>query len=204
MRARLPLTVLIITLLSAGKVVGAEQKQEPRGVRLRTSTEKGREPILIPWGATADEIAVMSARKDEWPGFAGHLHCDNKTEGTCRFSSTLIAWHTDFGENASFPPPHIHLHHGQFYEYALPLDADDFDFVRGVLIKALGSPSSSHEYPRQNAFGATFTGRLITWNGATVEVRLSASISRIDDGAMIVTYKPLAPPEQKVESKAPF
>lgn len=73
-----------------------------------------------------------------------------------------------------------------------------------VLSRALGAPSDSRELPMQNAYGANFTGQVMKWDTGEVLVDLSARLSRIDDASLVVTYKPLAPPERNEEIGAPF
>ena len=204
MKAKLLYTVAFALCLA--QYVSAEAQappREPQGLRMQRTVEGKRDSVLIPWGSTVDEVKALLPRlKPDSLGSTTALFC---TSLSCSFLDNFVdGWRIDTGDVAFVDRPSINFHEGKFYQYAMLIPSKSFNAMYEILAKALGSPSKSEDIPRQNAYGAKWTGMIRTWNTQNCEVSLSAQISRIDDGLLLVTYKPLEPPEKKLEGQAPF
>lgn len=177
--------------------------REPQGLRMQRTVEDKHHSVLLPWGATVDEAkALLPRSKPDVLGSTTSLFC---TSFNCSFHDSFVdGWRIDTGDVTFADRPSLEFHEGKFYQYSMLIPANSFGAMYDILSKALGSPSKSEDIPRQNAYGAKWTGLIRTWDTQNCEVKLAAQISRIDDGLLIVTYKPLKPPEKKSEGQAPF
>lgn len=181
----------------------AAAPREPQGVRMQRTVDGKQESVLLPWGATVDEAkALLTLPKPDVLGSTTALLC---TPNNCAFhDSFLDGWRIDTGDVTFADRPSLEFQDGKFYQYSMLVPANSFSAMYDILAKALGSPSKSEDIPRQNAYGAKWTGLIRTWETQNCEVKLAAQISRIDDGLLMVTYKPLKAPEKKPEGEAPF
>jgi hypothetical protein len=170
---------------------------------MQRTVDGKHESVLIPWGSTVDEVKALLPRpKPDVLGSTTALFC---TAFSCSFMDSFVdGWRVDTGDVAFADRPSISFHEDKFYQYSMLVPANSFDAMFNILAKALGPPSKSDDIPRQNAYGAKWTGLIRTWNTQRCEISLSAQISRIDDGLLLVKYKPLEPPEKKPEGQAPF
>lgn len=177
--------------------------REPQGLRMQRAVDGKRDSVLIPWGSSVEEAKTLLPRsKPDALGSTTALFC---TSFSCSFLDHFVdGWRIDTGDVTFVDRPSLKFQEGKFYQYSMLIPANSFDAMYEILSKALGSPSKSEDIPRQNAYGAKWTGLIRTWNTQNCEVSLSAQISRIDDGLLLVTYKPLEQPEKKLEGQAPF
>lgn len=104
-------TVLAVAIAGLTTVAAIAEPQAPRGVRLRYWRDEGREPVLIGWGTTADEIVAKfpptvlegSPRKRDGTFLTlATVTCDTRPDGHGRCSFSTADWMTDFGEGAPF------------------------------------------------------------------------------------------------------
>jgi hypothetical protein len=204
MRIKLCYAAAIVLCLSY-HVSGLAQSppREPQGLRMQHTKDSKHDSVLIPWGSTVDQVKALRPRsKPDALGSTTALFC---TAYSCSFLDSFVdGWRIDTGDVVFADRPSIEFNDGKFYKYSMLVNANSFDAMYDILSKALGSPSKSEDIPRQNAYGAKWTGVIRTWNTPNCEVTLTARLSRIDDGLMLVVYKPLAPPEKKPEGQAPF
>lgn len=194
---------IILALALAPVLSWGETPREPKGLKMQRTVDGEHQSVLIPWGATAAEVISLLPRTS--PGAPDAASAVNCYGSSCTVSDVSIGgWRIDTGEVAFSHSPSLKLHQGKFYEYALLVPGDEFGDMFEILTGALGVPTESEDIPRQNAYGAEWIGRIRTWKSANSEVTLMAQLSRIDDGLLLVTYKPFAPEDPKPEGKAPF
>jgi hypothetical protein len=96
-------------------------------------------------------------------------------------------------------------HDNQFYKYRVSFGEFHFDYVADSLIRVLGRPATDLESTVQNRMGAEFDQRTLFWDLPKVSVYLSKRMTTIDEGIMLVTYKPIGDvvPKEK-PGEAPF
>lgn len=190
---------LILAIALAPELAAEEPPREPQGLKMQRTVNGARESVLIPWGASPDEIQSLLPRTN--PSVLGSTSAVSCYGSMCTLSED---WSIDTGEVSFVHRPSLELHDAKFYQYTMLVPANEFDKMFDILATALGEPTESEDIPRQNAYGAKWTGLIRTWKTQNCEVTLVAQLSRINDGLLMVVHKPLAPAERQAEGKAPF
>jgi hypothetical protein len=192
-------TALILAIVLAPALAAEEPSREPQGLKMQRTVNGEPESVLIPWGASPEEIQSLLPRTS--PSALGSTSAVSCYGSMCTLSED---WRIDTGEVSFINRPTLKLHDAKFYQYTMLVPANEFDKMFDILAAALGEPTESEDIPRQNAYGARWTGLIRTWRTQNCEVTLMAQLSRINDGLLMVVHKPLAPVEKQAEGKAPF
>jgi hypothetical protein len=201
MKAATLAAVMVLGVVAQGQ---AQEAREPQGLRMQRSADDRH--VLLPWGIAAAEAQRLL------PCAEGNTLCFGSASSlSCLTSSCTVGiaalsegWRIDTGDVYLVKGPYLEFHEDKFYEYSIIIPPIQFAALLAILTKALGEPTSSEEVPSQNAYGAEWSGAIRAWDTEKCEVILSTRISSIDEGLLLVTYKPLKPPEKKAEGKAPF
>lgn len=187
-------------LLALLALPAAATAQPPAGVRVRLIDPPGSASVLIPWGSTHKDVeralSPKGAKRPTWrPPL---LSCDGDR---CEMS---YEWHADLGPDRIFAAPVLFVGKRGLYRFGLAFGADDFDFVRAAIVSALGEPDTETSGVAKTVGGAELTSNASTWETEAFEVSLSARLVRVDHGALMVTWKELAPVKIEDRPKAPF
>jgi hypothetical protein len=163
---------------------------EAEGVPDKGLSPSGEDRAYLYWGSTEDLMT--------WQ-LGGKFGC---LQDACQ----VYDWLMDFGDPETELQPTLFLHEGAFYRYLVTFAVADFDFIEGTLAKALGTPATSDDGTVQNRMGAEFDQKTRIWKTKDVEVVLKKRASKVDEGALMVSYLPIAvkADAKKDEGQAPF
>lgn len=193
--------------VSAVKAMEARQIEGPKGVRLfwpktyfggleaegvpdKGLSPSGEDRAYLYWGSNEELMT--------WQ-LGGKFGC---LKDVCQ----PYDWLMDFGDPEKELQPTVFLHEGAFFRYLVTFAANDFDFIEGALSKALGAPATSEDGTVQNRLGAEFDQKTRIWKTKDVQVVLKKRQSKVDEGALMVSYLPIAEKAdaKKPEGEAPF
>ena len=176
------------------------QIQEPAGLRLQMGAG---DPRLVEWGVTTDRFNA-----DYSGNYRGHsmpnVFMNTGIPGVV-LCPAPYGWRPYFGSETRKLDADLRFYQDRFFAFSISFTPDsDYDFVLATMIQALGQPVHRETSTVQNRMGATFDQEQALWQTANVEVSLQKRSTKVDQGALLVTYKPFAPPAEPTAGKAPF
>jgi hypothetical protein len=168
--------------------------REPAGLRL---SKADGAPRLIAWGTTASDYDAA------YKGPIPTIWMKGPRGET--LSPAPYGWKPYFGADGRKLDATLSFYQDRFCSFSISFNpAADFDFVLATMLEALGTPSTRTSGTVKNRMGAEFDQEEVLWELPNVDVFLSKRSSKIDRGALDVTYKPLAPPPAPKSGTAPF
>ena len=184
-------------------VTGWVEASEPAGIRLKWwSAKEGSAPegktaeFLLPWGASKWELF----KKIYVKGAEFNPSCEGAEEEVCYLGGAGEGWFADFGE--SVRPASLTFGPKGLSRFQVPFASHRYKFFVDIMIDALG-PGKITRSTVSNRMGARFDQEIRTWETATTRVELAKRGDIIDEGWLVVGFKPLAKMLPKT-GEAPF
>ena len=92
----------------------------------------------------------------------------------------------------------------RFFDVTAPVYPVWFDDISAALIESLGPPDNRRSEVVENLMGAKFDNVVLEWSFPDVRVEFHKLFGSVDNGALRMTYLPIARTVKKEKLRAPF
>lgn len=178
-------TTFFIVILSATLAFGADAGRQPNGFKFNNG-------FLLEWEASTKALETGAPRESYGHVQARPVGCIGKFQCVVRtmphpYSDGIFRFESD-----------------RFFDVTAPVYPVWFDDISAALIESLGPPDNRRSEVVENLMGAKFDNVVLEWSFPDVRVEFHKLFGSVDNGALRMTYLPIARTVKKEKLRAPF